>query len=176
MSYEKYLEYNIDNIIDSNSAKLKNNLMFSYNEIRNSSTGGWFSDPMEAKIVYLNKKEPFQGEVIAEIQKKLALVFYYTHPKTIFEKYYINDAEYRNAITSGIYGPKTTLTIMQFQSIFMKNYFKGSWDVKSGFGMVGENTKSRLDELYLKAEKSLKNSNRTYQARTNTILAGTGFY
>lgn len=176
MAYDKYLTYNIDTDIDNNISKLKNNLGFTYNEITNGSKDGIFSDFMESKIVYLNKKDTFKGSVIGEIQKKIALVFYYRNYNNIFKKYYIDDSEYREALTSGIYGPKTTLAIMQFQSIYMKSTFSEKWDSKYGFGMFGENTKNKLDTLYKSAKKSLINSNRTYQARTNTAIAGVGFY
>lgn len=136
----------------------KNSSIYDYLEIKNKDE----DDPQDAMIYYFtaNKETIMKGEGVLEMQAKLAHVFRHRQ-FDIYKKYFIDDESYRNALTSGIYGPKTAELVMVFQKIYLNKHFKGNWDPKVGFGAFGGHTKKKLEQIFQKLRREISKQRRT---------------
>jgi hypothetical protein len=133
-----------------------------YPAIKNADGG---NDP----IIYrfnASDKAPVQGQGVLEMQQKLANVFKYFNFDSIYKPYYIENDEYRKALTSGIYGPKTMEMIMEFQKRYMKKEFNGKWNPAAGFGSFGENTKDRLEEKFMDVRRLITKQRKQKKAES----------
>lgn len=125
---------------------------FGYNEISNSDVKG------SQKKIYLwnpEMKSPLKGKGVQEMQRKMLYVLRYYAPYTFMELFpTIKDAQ---EVSKGVYGPRTTRMVMQFQSVFMYDEFKAkNFNVSAGFGCFGPMTKAKLEELYKKMGIEIK--------------------
>lgn len=122
--------------------------IFGYEEIREEN-------PPESKMVYYftgDKNDLIEGDGVLELQKKLSYVFRYSgRTYHLYKDFYMEKSDYREALTSGVYGPKTMELIMIFQSLFMEDHFKNNWLIEKGFGSFGPNTKKVLEEKFKEA-------------------------
>jgi hypothetical protein len=131
----------------------KNNV-YGYNEIRK---GTETTESMVYRFIP-DKQQQQSGYGVLDMQKKLAFVFRHFNYNNVYKKFYIDDPEYRKALTSGIFGGKTMKIVMYFQKIYMKDHFdKYGWnmDAPSNFGMFGGYTKEKLDSLFTKARQEV---------------------
>lgn len=134
---------------------------FNYKSIKNKKEG------KNGAMIYHFTGDPdnlMSGEGVYELQLKLAYIFKEFWFDDFYKPYYMENEDYRKALTSGIYGPKTTEMIMHFQKIYMAREFKGNWNPENGFGSFGENTKDTLQELFLEVR-------RNYTERKNNARA-----
>lgn len=174
--FNEYVSFNIDypnqeaineNVGDSeDTSKYLNPKNLPWNDSVTNNTFGYYEvksgDGKTDSNVYRfipDEKLQMKGVGILDMQKKLAFVFRHYNFNSIYQKYYINDPEYRKALTSGIFGGKTMKLVMMFQKIYMKEHFdKYGWnlDTPSNFGMFGGYTKKVLDEKFENARREVQ--------------------
>lgn len=137
---------------------------YDYKNIKNQAQG-----KNEAMIYYFtgDKNNLMSGEGIYELQIQLAYIFHEYWFNTYYKPYYMENEEYRKALTSGVYGPKTTEMVMNFQKIYMTAEFNGNWNPKNGFGSFGENTKSKLQEIMLEVRRNYTEKRNKARAEAN---------
>lgn len=129
--------------------------IFDYPDIKNK-------DNSNSAMIYhftADKNNLHKGMGVLEMQMKIAHIFRHNN-FDLYKKYFMENDEYREALTKGIYGPKTTELIMQFQKHYMKNHFKGNWDPKKGFGSFGENTRKTLENRFQRLRRKLSREGR----------------
>lgn len=138
---------------------------FDYKSVKNAQSG-----ENEAMIYHFtgDKNNLMSGKGVYELQIQLAYVFKHFLFDSIYKPYYIENEEYRKELTSGIYGPKTTEMIMQFQKFYMSDQFEGHWDPQKGFGSFGSYTKQKLNSLMLKVRRYNTRKRNEARARAAT--------
>lgn len=124
---------------------------FNYKTVKNKKEG-----KNEAMIYHFtgDANNLMSGEGVQEVQLGLAYVFKEFWFDSFYKPYYMENEEYRKDLTSGVYGPKTTEMIMNFQKVYMSREFEGKWNPENGFGSFGENTKNKLQSLMLEVRRN----------------------
>lgn len=140
------------------------NNTFSIDDVSNGYSKGVERDPQ----IYRFTGDPdklMHGKGILIMQKLLAFVFRHARYETVYKPMYIDNAESREALCSGFYGPITMEAVMIFQKLYMEYFFKNDWNPSTGFGMFGQNTYKTLFETH---RRLMVEKKQQYLSTTNT--------